>query len=424
MRVLVVSALFPPNALGGAEVSAAHLATWLAGERHEVGVLTSARRGEDELRGELVGSLRIWRLRTPHLYPANEAGAQPAWKKPIWHLQDHVDPRNRALMASVLDAFRPDFVNLHIVQGLGYNALAEIAARGLPALYFLPDLGLACIRMSMFRRGGNCARPCAACRVSSRYKQVLIGRIARIGFCSPSRANLAAVAALVPIAGRPNAVIPNANVYPRPLATWRPCDRLRLLYVGRLHASKGVALLIGAAASLAASHRLRLDIVGDGPEAARLRALYPGADWLRFHGRVDPAAVAEHMAVADLLCVPSLWRENWPGVVVQALGLGLPVLGSRIGGIPELVEPNGNGDLVPPGDRDAWVAALRRVAVSPDLLAMWRANAEAARGRFDQGALGRRILDFMVRIAAGDPQATRQRRDETEVMNSSMKGGT
>ena len=424
MRILVVAALFPPNALGGAEVSAANLAGWLAAAGHEVAVLTGARRGEPELYGEAVGALRIWRLGTPHLYPANEASIQPGWKKPLWHAQDHFDPRNRARMAAVLDAFRPDFVNLHIVQGLGYNALAEIARRNLPALYFLPDLGLACIRMSMFRDGANCATPCVLCRLSSRYKLAQIRRFARIGFCSPSRANLAAVSAKVPIDAYPRAVIPNPNRYPAPRATRSASDHLRLLYVGRLHASKGVEFLIGAAAALAGSHCLRLDIVGDGPELARLRALHPGADWLRFHGRVDAEAVADHMAVADLLCVPSLWRENWPGVVVQALGIGLPVLGSRIGGIPELVETEVTGCLVTPGDRDAWVAALRRVAEEPGLLATWRRNAEAARGRFDPDELGRRILDFMATIAGGEPQATRQRRDETEAMNSSMKGGT
>lgn len=424
MRILVVAALFPPNALGGAEVSAANLSHWLAGQGHEVGVVTGARRGESELHGARVDGLRIWRLRTPHLYPADEASRQPAWKKPLWHLQDHFDPRNRRLFAGVLDAFRPDFVNLHIVQGLGYNGLDEIARRDLPTLFFLHDLGLACVRMSMYRRGANCERPCAACRVSGAYKRALIRRFPRIGFCSPSQANLEAVAALVPIGDRPHVTVPNANRYPPPATAWQPADRIRLLYVGRLHPSKGVAFLIEAVAALAGDHRLRLDIVGDGVEAARLRALHPGANWLRFHGRVDPAAVAGHMAAADLLCVPSLWRENWPGVVVQALGIGLPVLGSRIGGIPELVEPGVTGDLAGPGDRKAWVAALRRVADNPGLLADWRRNAETARDRFDQDELGRRLIAFMSSIAGVAAQATRQRSDETEAMNSSMKGGT
>src|SRR5690606_19755102 len=130
-----------------------------------------------------------------------------------------------------------------------------------------------------YRRDENCGRLCSACRVSSLYKRAQIRRFTRIGFCSPSRANLAAVAALVPILVRPHVAIPNANHYPPPTVTRRASGRLRLLYVGRLHASKGVEFLIEVVAALAQHHRLRLDIVGDGAEAARLRTLYPGADW-------------------------------------------------------------------------------------------------------------------------------------------------
>jgi glycosyltransferase involved in cell wall biosynthesis len=424
MRILVISALFPPNALGGAEISAANLSRWLAARGHEVAVLTSARRGEPELHGALEDGLRVWRLRTPHLYPADEANAQPAWKKPIWHGQDHFDPRNRRLVARVLDAFRPDFVNLHIVQGIGYNTLSECARRDLPTLYFLHDLGLACIRMSMFRHGANCERACTACRVSRAYKRRLIGQFPRIGFCSPSRANLEAVAERLAITGPLKVAIPNANRYPAARETWQPSDHLRLLYVGRLHATKGVELLIEAVAALAGGGRVRLDIVGDGPDAPRLRALYPGAGWLRFHGRESETAVSDHMARADLLCVPSLWRENWPGVIVHALSLGLPVLGSRIGGIPELVEPGVNGDLVAPADRQAWVAALDRIAGDPEQLARWRRNAGSSRDRFDQDRLGQQILDFMAEIVGGEDQATSQRFEATDAMHSSMKIGT
>ncbi|BCP52715.1 glycosyl transferase [Kaistia sp. 32K] len=400
MRILLIAALYPPNARGGAENSAANLAAWLAGQGHEVAVLTGARRDDEILDGEIVGGLRIWRLRTAHLYPAVEAPDAPLWQKPIWHLQDHFDPRNRRLVARVLDAFRPDFVGVHIIQGIGYAALAEIADRDLPTLVMLHDLGLACIRMSMFRSGENCRRQCVGCRLSARYKLSLIRRFRRVGFNSPSEANLAALAAFFPVSQYPHASIPNPNHYLPPMVARTGSDRVRLLYVGRLHRSKGVEILLDAAASLARSHRFQLAIVGGGVEEARLRARYPGAAWLRFHGQVSETEVADHMQNADLLCVPSVWRENWPGVVVRAQSLGLPVLGSRIGGIPELVEPGVTGDLAAPGDRRDWEAALGRILAEPERLTAWRRNAEATRDRFDQDALGQRMVAFMRAIAA------------------------
>ena len=408
MRILVLAALYPPDSRGGAENSAANLTRWLARQGHEMAVLTSAGSREDELNGVEIDGVRIWRLRTPHLYPVRDAPTAPGWKKPIWHLQDHVDPGNRRLVASVMDQFKPDFVNINFIQGLGYNGLAEIATRDVPTLFVLHDLGLACIRMSMFRRGENCGRRCVGCRLSSGYKAALIERFARIGFCSPSRANLATLSCLFPIANYPHISIPNPNLY-APVTTARAqSDRVRLLYVGRLHRSKGVELLLDAGAQLARTHRFSLTIVGDGPEAERLRGRHAGAAWLRFQGHVAEEAVGDFMRDADLLCLPSLWQENWPGVAVRALEMGLPVLGSRIGGVPELIEAGVTGDLVTPGDLGAWVAALEPVLADPSKLAGWRRNAEAQRGRFDQDHLGARMLAFMSVIAGAELSAVGQ----------------
>jgi glycosyltransferase involved in cell wall biosynthesis len=397
MRILVIAALYPPEFLGGAEISAANLSRWLASQGHEVTVLATARSREEECRDLPVDGVRLWRLRTAHLYPMFDFPTAPAWKKPIWHLQDHIDPRNSALMKMVLDAVRPDFVNIHILQGIGHNALRMVAARGIPTLYVLHDLGLACIRMAMQRSGRNCQTHCRICRISSEIKRKDLSRFERLGLVSPSAANLETLRRLLPLDGIPTAVIPNANRYPTPTRPRSVSPVLRLLYVGRLHPAKGVAVLLEAAERITDSHRFRLDIVGDGPQAAELRGRFGHHDWVNFQGAVSEQAVGDQMQDADLLCVPSTWQENWPGVVVRALGVGLPVLASDIGGLPELVRPGLNGELLPPGDVGAWARALGE----PGRLATWRRNIEAEPPAYDQDELGHRMLAFMATIAGG-----------------------
>jgi glycosyltransferase involved in cell wall biosynthesis len=71
--------------------------------------------------------------------------------------------------------------------------------------------------------------------------------------------------------------------------------------------------------------------------------------------------ISNIMVNSDILCIPSIWAENSPGVVIHALSLGLPVIGSDKAGIPELVEDGKNGLLVPPGDMLAWQVALERI---------------------------------------------------------------
>jgi len=74
-----------------------------------------------------------------------------------------------------------------------------------------------------------------------------------------------------------------------------------------------------------------LKMVGTGPEAETLRERYAGQGWISFTGHVPADQVPEIMADSDLLFVPSIWLENSPGVVIQALGLSLPVMGCEPG---------------------------------------------------------------------------------------------
>jgi glycosyltransferase involved in cell wall biosynthesis len=159
-----------------------------------------------------------------------------------------------------------------------------------------------------------------------------------------------------------------------------------LVYVGRLERVKGVHVLLDACRRLLGQlPGLRLTIVGDGRERAALESgahdlLSAGA--VRFLGWQGEAAVAGHLASASVVVLPSLWPENFPTVALEALQLGRPLAGSRVGGIPELVGPD-NGALVEPGDPAGLARELLRLLSDQDLLrAMGRASAERS-ARYD-----------------------------------------
>jgi glycosyltransferase involved in cell wall biosynthesis len=400
MRVLCVSSLFPPNVIGGAERSAYNLINWLQAQGHECAVLTTAKDEADICDGTPdANGVKIWRVLMPRAYQMTEFLNTPQWKKPFWHLQDHFDPRNARIMRRVLDAFAPDFINIHMLQGVGYNTLAEIARRDIPVCYVLPDLGLACIRMNMFKKGQDCAGHCGSCQLSTRYKLSKLRGLRRLGFCSPSRAILQKLSDYVPVQQYPHASILNANKYPHPTRPRKPGAEFRYVYVGRLHASKGIDILLAAAARLAAAHDISVTVVGGGPSEVKLRESFGAQPWCHFTGNVAQAEVANYIGDADVLCIPSLWLENSPGVVIHALGLGVPVIGSDKGGIPELVRHGENGLLVPPGDVDAWEAAMQRLLQDSALREELRANAAKQAKDFDQDTIGRKIFDFMAVIA-------------------------
>ena len=398
MRILVISALYPPHVQGGAEICAYNIATWLARNGHEVAVLTTAPTKEDEVLDEVVEGVRIWRLFTARAYTVFEAVEAAGWKKPFWHMQDIFDPRNERMVSKVLDAFEPDFVNVHYIQGIGYNALKTLGARDLPTAYTLHDISLACIKMSMFNGGRECESLCTTCALSAKVKRSYLRSIRRIGFISPSRANLDRLSGLQPIAPYPRAHILNATRYPKPTVQHQPSDALRLLYVGRLDATKGIDVLLRAVQPLAETHDFSLKVVGSGPDETALRQAYGHLPWVTFTGQIPLQQATDEMAASDMLFIPSIWLENSPGVVIQALGVSLPVMGSDKGGIPELVTHGENGVLVPPGDVDAWREAIRSILDDPSQLEKYRRNANLRSAEFDQDYLAGRVLDFFEEV--------------------------
>ena len=163
-------------------------------------------------------------------------------------------------------------------------------------------------------------------------------------------------------------------------------------------------MLLAAARRLAAGDNLHVTVVGDGQDLAALQAEYGDLPWCSFTGKVTQLEVANQMNDADILCIPSIWLENSPGVAIHALQLGLPVLGSDVGGIPELVHHEKNGMLLPPGHVDAWAGAISLIMQEPDRLARWRDHARSNAGDFEQEAIGAKYLAFIESVRSADSE--------------------
>lgn len=137
-----------------------------------------------------------------------------------------------------------------------------------------------------------------------------------------------------------------------------------LLFVGRLRIRKGVEVVLEALRELRERHpEARLLIAGDGEHRAALERRAAELELgpaVRFLGRCDAGRVRGLLRGARALVVPSIY-EGMPLVVLEAMEAGLPVVASRVSGIPEVVEDGRTGWLVPPEDPDRLAAALAEV---------------------------------------------------------------
>jgi glycosyltransferase involved in cell wall biosynthesis len=147
----------------------------------------------------------------------------------------------------------------------------------------------------------------------------------------------------------------------------RSCERLRVVYLGRCDPRKGLHVLVRAVRSLVARAEVELVIYGlggidDGQYAAEIRRLAEGDKHIVVQPPVPRAQLVDVFSQADVVAIPSLALETGPLVALEAKTAGVYIVGSRLGGIAELVREPEDGLLLPPGDVDAWAQAIARLA--------------------------------------------------------------
>lgn len=168
-------------------------------------------------------------------------------------------------------------------------------------------------------------------------------------------------------------------------------DPLRLAFVGRLHPTKGVHVVLSALATRR-DLGVTLDIYGvaQGADGARyaehVRALARHDPRVRFRDPLVPSRVVETLAAYDATVVPSQWLETGPLTVLESFAAGVPVVGSNLGGIAELVAHDRDGWLVPHANVAAWVTALERLATEPGLIDRLRDGVRRPRSTADVAA--------------------------------------
>jgi glycosyltransferase involved in cell wall biosynthesis len=386
MRILVLNYEYPPLG-GGAGVATAALAQGLVERGVKVDVVTSSARGSRERRTtdrehELLeeGGLRLYRVRSRRV-GVHQAGMLGAASYLVSALP---------LVRRLLRLHRYDAV--HVFFSLPTGALLPfLDLRGVPVIVSLrgsdvPGYDPYNIPMQY------------AHRVLAPLTRWIWRRADRVVAVCESLGRLTANTA----PGLQYSVVPNGvdlNLFHPPEgAPKRPARPdhvpIRCLAVARLVERKGLGELLRAFALLERG-RFQLEIVGKGQDERILRDLAAQlglAEEVRFAGSLDRAEVSRRYRDADLFTLPSS-AEAFGNVFAEALASGLPIVGSNVGGIPELVEHGVNGLLVTPGNPLALAQAIRYLAEDPELREEMRVrNRAKAEANLEWSQVTRRYL--------------------------------
>lgn len=187
--------------------------------------------------------------------------------------------------------------------------------------------------------------------------------------------------------------IPEENItviphfYEPPVANPPPYpDRGDALFVGRLSAEKGVDRLLRAWKLIQDCGRM-LRIVGEGPERPRLETMIrkEGIRNVRFTGFLDHREMAEIWAGTACSIIPSVWKEPFGMVVLEAWAMGRPVVAHAIGALPEIIADGVDGVLVSENDPEDLAGAILSLLKNPGTAGgMGRAGSEKLRNRYSR----------------------------------------
>lgn len=288
-------------------------------------------------------------------YFPSEVNLESAVSKARFFVRSLGDGQTASRFKALLDDFKPDIVHLNNIHSQLSPVIAEIAhKRGCRVVWTLHDYKLLCPRYDCLRRGLSACEACFGDKLNVlRYSCMKNSLPASVmAYCeavkwSRSRLEACTDAFICPSRFMKTKMEQGGFTASKlhHLCNFIDTDKCRLpdygerddyyCYVGRLSSEKGVETLTRVAATLP----YRLVVVGDGP----LREKLTKADHIEYVGRKEWQDVKRIVARARFLVIPSECYENNPLSVIESLCLGTPVLGARIGGIPELIEEGRNG---------------------------------------------------------------------------------
>ncbi|MCU9954202.1 glycosyltransferase family 4 protein [Burkholderia sp. BKH01] len=412
-RILIVSNLFPPHVLGGAEVVARRQALGLAASGCDVVVFAGRIAENADARGRL---------------DREDDDGMVVWRTSVTSFEANDNFRNDRVaehFRAILNSEQPDLVHFHNMAGLGMHLIPLARRRGIPVVVTLHDLWGVCYRGTKLRDDGSicgnteeCGTHCSASirphdlahpvpmRLRRDYVNWCLGHASAL--VSPS-VSLADAYVRAGAAQRERTFVISNGIDLRPFREMKrvPSAATRFLCVAYMGEHKGIPDLIEAAKRLAGDVSLKgrwsLTIAGDGhllEDIRRQIAELGLSETVQCLGRVPRDRIIELMGASDVIVLPSRWPENEPVSLLEAMAAGMAQLATDVGGIGALIEPGKTGMLVPPSAPDRLAEAMQAYIDAPERAREEGQRNVARREGYAEEAAVARLLDVYEDVLA------------------------
>jgi len=379
MKICFISNLYPPSVIGGAEISVKRAAEGLVKRGHEVLVITTTTNGKASV--EEIDGVKVYRINPLNLYAMHNHQNQPEMLKPIWHGIDLCNPHSYVIVKNILRKEMPDVVHVNNFKGLSLSVFSAAKRLNLPLVFTAHDYSLLCPRANLLNGSGEiCTVPSRLCKAYVKIQKFIVDNKPDV-VTAPSQFVIDKLKSGGLFEGVKTMKLP-LGIELGDKKAEIGYDVIDILYVGGLSKHKGVQILINAFKELKYEN-IRLHILGKGKDEDEFKKIAGSDKRIIFHGFVPDEELTQLYQKANITAVPSIWYDNSPMVIYESLVNGTPVIGSRIGGIPELVEDGYNGFLFKAGNMDELKEILDNLIKNPDELKRLEEGAFESAKKYD-----------------------------------------
>lgn len=386
--------------MGGADIYAERISKELVKRGHKIVIISS-----NPEKGTIIekrGNIKIYRFHPLNISTFNTIGKENILIQAIWGLLAFYNLYTYKKVKEILKKEGPSVVHIHTpLFDIGLSVFDAVESLNLSSVLTLHDYIPICPKGLLLH---NNSKICTnrninpLCKIYREFSKRIVNSKPDI-IISPSQFNLDI--------HKKNGVFKNSKTilecYGTELNDFDSSKdiknannkekQMNVLYVGQLLKHKGVQTLVEAFKQIK-NKNMKLHIVGGGTYENKLKDLSKDDERIIFHGKLPNEVVQKFYRNASISVVPSIWYDNSPLVIYESFRQGTPVIGSKMGGIPELIEDGYNGFLFEAGNVEQLRENLENSMENQEQLKELGKNARESVKKYEMSKHTERLIEI------------------------------